>query len=249
MDQRTRNNTTGRHRGGRAGAMALVVVVSLGAASTPVRAGAPDTLIAYWNFNTWTTGHPQWQSGSHPILDADFGSGVMDVTGFGGSVLYNTSTSGSGNALNALFGDPAGRAFVVLGLNGNFNGGIDFTVSMANRQDLVVSYTTRRGNIGAYMTQAWLWSIDGENFNFVDDQVFLNDENDTAWRVNELDLSGIAALADAPAVTLRLVVGDATQSGHTTRFDNIQFNAALIPSPGAAALLWLSALALTRRRR
>lgn len=227
-----------------------IVMVSFALITSAAQAGVSDSLIAYWNFN-------DEPSGAIPAsLQANVGSGEIDLSGWEGGADIGSGFSGSGTELNALFGDPAGNSFRLWGGTdgspGNFTH-IDFQFSMADRQNLSISFALRpqwspASGDHTFDTHIWSWSTDGVNFNDALGYELTEFGGISNWELRDLDFSSVTGLNGAEEVTLRLTLSGAN-SAQRTSFDNIQLHAAAIPAPGALALLGLAGLSVGRTRR
>lgn len=217
----------------------ILAVATLAVGSVTMAAQAD--LLAYWNFNTF-------DPGTDTVINADAGSGTVDLSGWGGGVQ-----NFAGTTENALFGDESGASLSLQG-GDNLGGGvfagngtwIDVNISMSNYQDLIVSFATRGTGTG-FDTGTWSWSTDGTSFTTVPGVNTASQSS--SWSVPVVDFSSFAALNDAANVTLRYTLDGASSSSGNNRIDNLQVNATLIPAPGALALLGVAGLIGVRRRR
>ncbi len=236
--------------------MKMSVLVAAGLAAGVVASSSAD-VVAYWNFNQGlSSGSPSAQ-----VLSANVGSGTMTTNWAAANFLAFTPAGASAhNGLNALNGDPDGND---IGLqNGTvssdgstvLNAGryVQFQINMANYQDLVLTMAARRTATGMATTTVE-YSTDGSNFTVAG--VFAP-FNTSAYALATFDLSSISAIEFQSSVYIRLVLSNPVpnssgnlSSGGNNRIDNVQFNATFVPTPGAAVLAGLGALAAVRRRR
>lgn len=232
---------------------ALLVLAASVAAAAP--AGAD--LIAHWNFNDSTPNTLNGQLGTLNSLAPNSGSGTLT---FSSGITLNTVSDGTadgnagtfaGSTLNAVGADGSGGALTVTGGIGGggdvISNGQSFTfgIDMTGYQDLVVTLATRGTGTGFNNNQL-AWSTDGSTFT---DFGPAWDGRPTSFFLLTRDLSSVDALDDASTVFIRITLDGATSAAGNNRFDNVQFNATLIPAPGAAALLGLGGLLAARRRR
>jgi hypothetical protein len=230
----------------------LALAVALACAAP---AGAD--LIAYWNFNASTPNSSSGQLGVLESLAPDAGSGTLT---FSSGITLNTVSDGTadgnagtfaGTTLNAIGGDASGGALTITGGIGGggdvISNGQSFTfgIDMTGYQDLVVTFATR-GTATGFNNNQLSWSTDGVTFT---DFGSAWDGRPTSFFLVTRDLSSVDALDNASTVFIRITLDGATSAAGNNRFDNVQFNATLIPAPGAAALLGLGGLIAGRRRR
>lgn len=229
----------------------LAVLAAIGVASRAEAGTAPNSLVAYWNFNEHAGGINDF---SIPIA-ADAGAGDIDLSGWGGNAEFATVFTGSVSP-NALFGDNAGTRLAVeagMGFAGN-DTYIEFQVSMAGREDLALSYAYRahaQSSGNSFSDHIWSWSTDGVNYNpaMTADVSDNFSANINGYHTESLDFSAFTDLNEATDVTLRLTLSGATLASGKTYLDNIQIHGNLIPAPGALAAFALAGLCGTRRRR
>lgn len=147
-------------------------------------------------------------------LPAEAGNAVMNFADWRGTV---TSFSGvSGNALSVVGSEG----------NGSF---LQLSFSMAGYRDLMVSFQTR-GTSSGFTSGTWAWSTDGTTFTTVPGVNTASTGSEFSSRT--VDLTGITALNNAPAVTLRYTLAGATSTSGNNRIDNLTINAQ--PLAGAA---------------
>lgn len=218
--------------------MAAVATLSGAGPLTPAR----GDVVAYWNFNSYTTGSTLGRLDS--IAPAQ-GAGTLTIGGGSPVLSFNTSlvspangTVGAftGTPLNSLESASVNGALAVIGGIGSVttNGGwVQFAISMTGLQDLEVSFATRGTSTGHRAGQL-SWSTDGTSFtNF---GAAWDGGASSSFFLVQRDLSGISALNDAANVFVRLTLSGATGTSGNNRIDNVQFNATplVIPLPPAA---------------
>ena len=108
-------------------------------------------------------------------------------------------------------------------------------------RDLTVSFATRRSATGASTNRLEYW----DGMAWVTALEFAS--NSTAWELASVKLVGANGIDDGFA-SLRFVLGGATSSAGSLRFDNLIVTGTATPAPGAIALLGLAGC-LSRRRR
>jgi MYXO-CTERM domain-containing protein len=237
------------------------IVLSLVVGSAALASSAQADLIAYWNFNASTAG----SGGGLGTVDqtypfaANQGSGSIytnfSINTVAGATSSNTGDLGTfgGTLTNAIAPDTAGGALALRAGNG-LNSGVtnngkyvEFRLNAGLfADDIVLTYASQRSGTG-FTTQQWQYSTDGGTtyVNFATVSGIPSAFGSVVQTVNfaAADLGGYADLR------FRVVVDGATNQGGNNRFDNIQFNASAIPTPGALALLGLGGLVAGRRRR
>lgn len=243
MNQRPTKTRTMRQPCRQLGGMIGIAAISLTLTAGVARA---DTLISYWNFNDEPSGAIDGP------LQANVGSGQIDVSGWGGSSSIGSGFVGGGTDENSLFGDPAGNSFRLAGTDGNFTH-IDFQFTMADRQDLSMSYALRPQWSSAsgdhtYNFHIWSWSTNGVDFTETIGYEIAEFGGVSDWWTYDLDFSPVSALNGAEDVTLRLSLGGANSSQFTS-FDNIQVQGSFIPAPAALSLFGFAGLSFCRTRR
>lgn len=236
MDQ---HRNAGRHEGRSGGRVAarnrrrrrranvfagLLAVVAAAAATTESRA----ELVAGWHFN-----------GAKPSVSigADVGTGVVDLTGVGGSAdLF------AGTDLNAFADWRAGDALGLRGTAGD--GGLWIGASFgdmlgADPSQITVSFATRRSSTGFSMVRIETWRDAG--WEIVDTV-----EVGTDWTVSTAMFTTASWAAD---LELRLTPLGATAGAGTFRLDNLRIDATPVPAPGAVGLAALAGAVGGRGRR
>lgn len=209
-------------------------------------------LIAYWDFNNSQAG----TSGSLGVLlpagfNAQQGSGTLST-----NIAVNTNNvtpngqlgTFAGSTVNLLAPSGSGGALVVQNGASGLNNGkyIQFSIStLGFGSDLVLTYASQRTGTG-FTDQAISFSTDGVNFT-------------SLTTVNGLPSSfglqtvnfGLADVYNKSNLIVRFTFSGASTSSSSgnNRIDNVQFNATLIPTPGALALIGLGGLVAARRRR
>ncbi|MBL9141184.1 MAG: hypothetical protein JNK53_04900 [Phycisphaerae bacterium] len=243
-------------------------VILLAGLTSLIASGASASLVAAWDFQTTTNGGTAAAAApsSPKVYVANFGSGSLYLNGTNGSSDWfvgasNTEiTSFGGTALNADTGIgmstvTSGTASLALAGGASLGGGayaangkfMVFAFSMTNMENLSVSYATQRTSTG-FTSQVWEYSVDGTNWFAVT----------TVSGIQSSFALGTGAVTSLPTVTgldnaatafLRVTFSGATSASGNNRLDNIQFNADLIPAPGALAILGVAGLVGARRRR
>lgn len=208
-------------------------------------------LIAGWNFNDPAPAEPA------TILPATVGTGTLNFAGWGGGV--NNFTGTTVNALPApddaagrdlaLQGNPGGTGGAPFGGNGTF---VDFAFSTLGLQDVVLTYAQQRSATG-YTSNVWSFSTDGVSFEDVETFTFPGGSGTaTTYAGNgvfTVDFSAFPAINDAASVIVRLTLDGVTAAAGNNRFDNVQFNATIIPEPASITLLLVSGVAFLGLRR
>jgi hypothetical protein len=250
----------------------LIPVVTLVAA---VSSSASAALVAAWDFQTTSNGGTAVAAApSTPsALVANFGSGTLYLNGTNGASSWVTTnavantnevTAFAGTSINAnsalgMSTVTATGALALLGgaslggtpANFSSNGkAIIFALNMSGFANLSVSYAAQRTATG-FTSQVWETSTDGSTW--------------TAWSTvasgttagsiatsfatsGALSLVGTGSLDNAATAFVRVTFSGATSSSGNNRLDNFIFNADVVPTPGAFALLGLAGLAARRRR-
>lgn len=207
---------------------------TIAAIAAAMTMSASADLIAYWDFN-------------EADLAVSQGAGTLTHNFDDSNVVFFTGTT-----VNALDGVPSGSALALQnGTDGINNGAwIQFSISTAGLQDLVMSFASQRTSTGFEFNQV-SWSSDGGG-SFTDlGGTYTPASSFAGTGVLSFDFSGISALNDNADVVIRITFdgGSTTSSAGNNRIDNVQFNANVIPAPGALALLGMAGLAGVRRRR
>jgi hypothetical protein len=188
-------------------------------------------IIAYWNQNSNNLQNDQFGFLADPDdfpQDADLGAGQLTVGGgmlnetiinSNDELVYRWVQSFAGSTINAEGDDEAGGSISIQGGTDAVNNGsyIQFQISMANHQDLGISYATR-GTASGFSSQTWSWSTDGTNFT---DFGTIDDTNVTSYFLVEAD--GPSQLNGASTAYLRVTFNGATTSTGNNRLDNIKF--------------------------
>lgn len=156
-------------------------------------------LLAGWNFNDTLN-----------RLAVNHGSGTMADN------LASTNDN-SGTTSNLVAGDIAGQDLTIQGA-GNAGRYIQFSLSMLQHQDLVVTFAAQRSATG-YDSNTIAYAINNGAFVAVE----TNWNPATSTTIKTVDLSAVAALDNATSVTFRITLGGG--SGGNNRFDNFQFQA------------------------
>ncbi|MBS4013732.1 MAG: Ig-like domain-containing protein [Bacteroidetes bacterium] len=179
-----------------------------------INAFSQQTLIGYWNFNSGANG-TAWTA---PInANAGVGNAVITAgTWTWGNLAYTDGFAG--NAMNALFGDPAGASLSLRhqGMNGNY---IQLEFSMSGYVNLVLSYWTQKTATG-FISNQWSWSTDGTNYTNFGSVV-----NPALSPGGVITISAPANLNNSSTVYLRYTLSGASADTGNNRIDNIQLNA------------------------
>lgn len=197
-----------------------------------VQSTSAQNLVAYWNQNSNSLpgGAFGFAPSSFPQA-ATLGTGNLTVTNFldtlNGSGAYLYLPSFAGTQINQWSGDTAtagGGSFSIQGglNNGNNGAHLNLSVSMANRQNPVLSYATQRTSTGFNVHQI-SYSTNGTAFT-----VFRTDTltGSGSFGVRTVDFTGVTALANASNVTFRITFLGATAATGNNRVDNITITAA-----------------------
>lgn len=196
------------------------------------QSASAQNLVAYWNQNSNNLpgGAFGFAPSSFPQA-ATLGTGSLTVTNFldtlnaSGAYLYLPSFGGT--QINQWSGDTAtsgGGSFSIQGglNNGNNGAHLNLAVSMANRQNPVLSYAAQRTGTGFNVHQI-SYSTNGTTFT-----VFRTDTltGSGTFGVRTVDFTGVSALANASNVTFRITFLGATAVTGNNRIDNITITAA-----------------------
>jgi MYXO-CTERM domain-containing protein len=220
----------------------LTVVAAAGLAGA-----AQADIVAAWNFNTLsiaTAGLPG--TGTIPTtIAASTGTGSLSLAGWTGNV-----DDFGGSTVNAVSGDVAGVSLSLLGggtgTNNPGNGGVvTWSVDLSDFENPVVSFATQRTSTG-FNSNQFAFSTDGGT---TWTNVGAAYTPASAYALVSFDLSANNTLDFAPSALFRLTFTGATSAAGNNRVDNLRVDATFVPTPGAAALLGLGALAAGRRRR
>lgn len=232
-----------------------------------VASSASAALVAAWDFQTTTNGGTSTLAAPNTpkVFVANFGSGSLFLDGTNGSSNFASTASNpeltafSGTALNADVGigmstvttSPACLAIAggpatagVFSANGK---SMVFKFNMTSFGNLAISYATQRSGSG-FTSQLWEYSTNGVtwtsvgNVNSIQSSFALGTGSVT-------NLSVASGLDNAATAYLRVTFTGATAATGNNRIDNVQFNADVIPAPGALALLGAAGLLGVRRRR
>jgi len=227
----------------------VLALSALGVAS--FASAAQADLVAYWNFNTLTPsggGAGPSNAGVTSYAPAT-GAGSINLTGWtsrAGTTSPFGITNFAGSTVNAIAPDAAGQALALEGGTtalSNNNATLDVVVSLTNLQNPILTFASRNTSTGFNNNQV-SWSTDGINYTN-----FATYALTTTFALQSFDFSAVNALDNASTVYLRITFLGATTASGNNRIDNVQVNASIIPTPGAAALLGLGSLAMVRRRR
>jgi hypothetical protein len=195
-----------------------------------------EDILGYWNQNS-----NDLPSGGFGFLAdpdvfpqmADIGSATLTVGGgfldtsvnTSGDLIYTWLPSTAGTTINALNDDPAGGTITVQGgtlvegVPANNGSYIQFMLSMADHEDLNISYATRGTGTG-FNTQTWSWSTDGDTFTD-----FATVTGTTATSFFLAEAQAPADLNGAENAYLRVTFTGATGATGNNRVDNILLTA------------------------
>ena len=235
--------------------LGLTTALAMGQAfiGNPTPVPTDSGVFAYWNFNNMPqvpgtgTGLPV----SDPLIpenfQADFagnGSATVSISSWSG-LVQNFGGSTVNSFLNSVAGDSLSLQLGSSDPNGN-QSFIDVIFSMANLQDLQISYWSRRTGTG-FNSNQWSLSTDGQNFTNIGSVI--DPSSDTAGGLLTLSTS---LANNAPLVVLRYTLDGATTAAGNNRIDNLALTATVIPEPSTVALLGIASVILygkLRRRK
>jgi len=240
----------------------ILSIVAIAAVSS----SASGALVAAWDFQTTTNGGTALLvSPSTPTtLVANFGAGSLYLNGTNGSSSFFIPATGSTNTEVNSFSGTTVNADAGIGLsttttgaaalaiaNSSANGkSLAFLLNLTGLQNLTVSLAAQRTASG-FTSQVWETSSDGTNWSSWGSFTAGTAAGTvtTAWaNSGVLSLTGTSALDNAATAYIRVTFTGATSSTGNNRLDNIIFNADVVPTPGAVALLGLAGLVIRRRR-
>jgi hypothetical protein len=240
----------------------ILSIVAIAAVSS----SASGALVAAWDFQTTTNGGTALLvSPSTPTtLVANFGAGSLYLNGTNGSSSFFIPATGSTNTEVNAFSGTTVNADAGIGLsttttgaaalaiaNSSANGkSLAFLLNLTGLQNLTVSLAAQRTNSG-FTSQVWETSSDGTNWSTWGSFTSGTAAGTlaTAFATSGvLNLTGTSALDNAATAYVRVTFTGATSSTGNNRLDNIIFNADVVPTPGAVALLGLAGLVIRRRR-
>jgi len=240
----------------------ILSIVAIAAVSS----SASGALVAAWDFQTTTNGGTALLvSPSTPTtLVANFGAGSLYLNGTNGSSSFFIPATGSTNTEVNSFSGTTVNADAGIGLsttttgaaalaiaNSSANGkSLAFLLNLTGLQNLTVSLAAQRTNSG-FTSQVWETSSDGTNWStwgsFTSGTAAGTLASSFATS-GVLSLTGTSALDNAATAYVRVTFTGASSSTGNNRLDNIIFNADVVPTPGAVALLGLAGLVIRRRR-
>jgi hypothetical protein len=240
----------------------ILSIVAIAAVSS----SASGALVAAWDFQTTTNGGTALLvSPSTPTtLVANFGAGSLYLNGTNGSSSFFIPATGSTNTEVNSFSGTTVNADAGIGLsttttgaaalaiaNSSANGkSLAFLLNLTGLQNLTVSLAAQRTNSG-FTSQVWETSSDGTNWSTWGSFTSGTTAGTlaTAFATSGvLSLTGTSALDNAATAYVRVTFTGASSSTGNNRLDNIIFNADVVPTPGAVALLGLAGLVIRRRR-
>jgi len=219
----------------------ILVLMAAGACS------GRAAIIADWNFNDQTSG-PASSS-----IAAEHGSGSLNLSQLANSADATIGTGGT--AINEVGGDTAGKDLIVTaGASQRENGkSIIFSLSTSGCKNIVLTYATQASSTG-FNSQQWSYSTDGTHYTSLATITGMGAAYTTTG-TETVDFSTVTALDNDSTVYFALTLSGASGSSGTDHFDNIQFNADVVPEPTAvgaiatAGLLALCGLRVWRQRR
>jgi hypothetical protein len=248
----------------------ILSIVAIAAVSS----SASGALVAAWDFQTTTNGGTALLAAPNTpnVLTANFGSGVIYLNGTNGASNWVTATTPSntnevsafaGTNINAdtgigmatttsvgalaLLGGAASGSPATYAANGK---AIVFALDLSGLENLTVSFAAQRTATG-FASQVWETSSDGTNWSSwgsFASGAGLGTLTTGFATSGVLSLTGTSALDNAATAYIRVTFTGATGSSGNNRLDNIIFNADVVPTPGAVALLGLAGLVIRRRR-
>ncbi len=200
--------------------------------------------LAYWNFNTNTTGTNNGASYSPTSGTASLNLVGWTTTGTSGI------TSFGGTTLNALNSDAAGQALALQGgtTTGTPNNGATMVLNFSTSgfEDVILSFATQRTSTGFNSNQVE-YSTDGTNYTAFGSPYVPA----SSFSVQTFDLSAISAIENQSNVWIKVTFGGASANTGNNRIDNIQVNATeVVPEPATMTILaGAAAMAAMRRRK
>jgi hypothetical protein len=234
-------------------AIALFAVAGLAAV-------AQADIVAYWNFNGPGSAVNTFNTGQLGTIDTAVTTGTGSISLTGLTQNTNTTAAANGNVgsfggstTNAVGADVAGFALSITGgIAGagvvNANGGaVVFAVPTTGfASDLVLTYVTRGTGTG-FNSQAWDYSTDG-GMTWTAATTFSGALTST-FVLRTVTFPTTGAIYGNANFLARLTVTGASNASGNNRIDNVRFDATVIPTPGAAALMGVGLIAAGRRRR
>ena len=242
---------------------------AFGLASIVASVASAD-MIAQWDFQTTTNGGTAIAAApaTQKLFVANFGAGSLYLNGTNGSSDFFEPLTGTtnteinafgGTTLNATGGmstvttSPAalaivgGAASVPAGTFGANGKAMVFKFSMSGFSNLAVSYAVQRTASG-FSTQQWDYSTDGTTWSSAATITGIG-ASFAGGTTNVASTLGVASgLDNAATAYMRVTFTGATSATGNNRMDNFQFNATVLPAPGAVALIGLAGLVARRRR-
>jgi hypothetical protein len=195
----------------------------------------PDAVLAEWHFNQF--GSSSTSSGFEELIDADVGEGLLFVRSATNTGTNFRRDTGGGTTLNASEGTPAGgRIELRRGQRWN-NGTLEFRFDMTGYETALLSFAYETRDSAPSLATVE-WSTDGGK-TFTEYTVLDNSLFGTVTLM-ELDFAGIAAIANAPDVRVRLrysADGGGVSAGMGAALDNVRIDVWAPPAapPGTYA--------------
>jgi len=200
-------------------------------------------LVTQWNFNGTTAG----------TTTPSTGSGTASLVG--GTTATFASGAANGGSSDPALGSPPNfawnsTAYPAQGI-GEKTAGVQFNVSTAGFNSVIVNWDTRSSNTSA-RHQQFQYSTNGTTFTDFG-ALFENTAGDTWFSNRSIDLTSISAVNNNPDFAFRMVSAfdpanpgnyvssglgtTAAYAGGTLRFDMVSVNATAVPEPTSMVLL------------
>ncbi|MGE3843954.1 MAG: hypothetical protein AB7I50_20460 [Vicinamibacterales bacterium] len=166
---------------------------------TALTGPASAATITQWNFNSV----PADASTSSGTTSPSTGSGTAGL--IGGTTSTFASGDANGGSTDPATGDDSGWNLATFATQGTGSGsrGVQFTVSTAGKQNIIVTWDHRHSNTSSRYVQ-FQYSTDGTTFVDFGSPLDHN-AGDTWFNTNTVNLSSIAAVNDNPNFAFRIV--------------------------------------------